>query len=276
MLHLIPSLESLVITFHYPDEDTVFRHSPYQSGLPRYQLLQFDVFEGLARNPNLLPALQSLQIFAWSALTDDLYDEAPFERIVELLRDLRFNVQDTEYNSGNDDFTAHDFWTYVIGPRVLQPAVNLTSLAMESTIEFASLIRINLGPITFPCLTSLSLSNFAWDDTRLDPQCATLAAEEFIVRHGKTLKKLELESCKITIPHPRSTPVRSWTAVWNRFSDQLTELVDLNVGYSFYERYCHYSPGFGFSSPPTFVIPGTEQDNPTLEALTAMVMGRRG
>lgn len=264
-----------MITFYYPDEDTVFRHSPYQNGLPRYQLLQFDVLEGLARNSNLLPALQSLQISAWSALTDDLYDEAPFKRIVESLRDLRFNVQDTD-NSDDDDHTVDDFWANIIGRRVLQPAVNLTSLAMGSNIEYASLIRINLGPITFPCLTSLSLSNFAWDDTRLDPQCSTLAAEEFIVRHGTTLKKLELESCKITIPHTRSTPVRSWTAVWNRFADQLTELVDLNVGYAFYERYVQYSPGFGFSAPPTFLIPGTEQDNPTLEALTAIVMGRRG
>jgi hypothetical protein len=54
MLHLTPSLESLVITF-CPDEDA--EHSPlYQSDLSRYQLLQFDIFEGLARNPNLLPA----------------------------------------------------------------------------------------------------------------------------------------------------------------------------------------------------------------------------
>jgi hypothetical protein len=275
MLHLIPSLESLMIMFH-SDDDPWLGRSPYQGNLSQYQLLQLDVFQGLAQNPNLLPALQSLHIGAWSALTDDLYDEAPFKKIVESLRDLHFNVQDTDYNSDDDDFTAHDFWTYVIGPRVLQPAVNLTSLAMESSVEFGSLIRVNLGSITFPCLTSLSLSNFAWDDTRLDSQCVTLQAEEFIVRHGKTLKRLELQSCTITIRNTRSTPVRSWTTVWKRFAVQLTELVDLNVEYSWHQRYIQYLPNQGFSSDSTSAIPGTERDNSTLEALNTMVKGRKG
>jgi hypothetical protein len=192
------------------------------------------------------------------------------------LRDLHFSVQDTDYNVDDEHFVPHDFWTYVIGRRVLRPAVNLTSLAMESSVGFGSLRRINLRTITFPCLTSLSLSSFAWDDIRLDPQCVTLEAEEFIVRHGKTLKKLELQSCTIAIRRTRSAPVRSWTTVWNRFADQLTELVDLNVWYSFHRRYCQYLPEYGFNPCSTLAIPGTEQDIPTLEALTTMVKGRKG
>jgi hypothetical protein len=276
MLHLIPSLESLVITF-YPEDHAGLRQALYQSNLSRYRLFHFEVFEGLARNPNLLPALHSLHINAWPALTDDLYDQDPFERIVESLRDLRFNVQDTLYNSEDDDFTPHEFWTYVIGRRVLQPAVNLTSLAMESSVGFGLLTRIDLRSITFPCLQSLSLSGFAWNDTRLDPQCVTLEVEEFIVRHGKTLKKLELQRCSIIIRHTRTAPVRSWTTVWNRFADQLTELVDLNVEYSsHHQRYVQQLPGYAFSSHSTFAIPGTEQDIPTLEALTTVVKRRNG
>ena len=276
MLHLIPSLESLVTTF-VPDEDAWL--GPIASRLyesPQYQILQFDVFEGMACNPNPLPALQSLHINAWFAFYDYMYSKAPFERIVAPLRDLRFNVQDTDYKSDDDDATAHDFWTYVIGPRVLQPAVNLTSLAMGSSVEFGSLIRLDLGSITFPCLTSLSLSNFAWDDTRLEPQEATLEAEDFVVRHGKTVKKLKLLSCTISIPYNRSTPVRSWTVVLNRFADELTELVDLDVEYNFNLRYVQYLPEYGFSSRSTFAIPGTEQDIPALQALGAMVIRRNG
>ena len=282
MLHRIPFLESLVITF-FPDEDAWITPFTYLSEMSQYQLLQFDVFEGLASNPNPLPALQSLHINAWFAMPDDLYSKAPFKRIIASLRDLRFNVQDTDIGGDEDNFTAltdrctaPDFWTDVIGPHVLQPAVNLTSLAMESSIEFGSLILLNLGSITYPCLTSLSLSSFVWDDTREDPRVVALQAKDFIVRHGKTLKKLELHGCTISIPHTRSTPVRSWTAVWNRFTDELTELVDLDVEYNFHQRYVQYSPVTGFDSHSNFTISGTEQDIPTLEALATIVKGRKG
>jgi hypothetical protein len=275
MLHLIPSLEFLAITF-FPDEDAPLSPFTYDDELSRYQRLQFDIFEGLVCNPNPLPALQSLHINAWFALRDDLYAEAPFNRIVASLRDLRLNVQDTDYKSVDDKFTAHDFWIFVIGPHVLQPAVNLTSLAIERNAEFGSLIRLDLSSITYPCLTSLSLSNFTWDDTRLNPQEVSLEAEDFIVRHGKTLEKLKLHSCTISIPYNRSTPARSWENVWNRFTDELTKLVDLDVEYRFRLRYVQFLPEYGFSSRSTFAIPGTEQDILALEALATIVKGREG
>lgn len=274
MLHPIPSLESLVITFT-PGEDGWLRPFTSQQKSWRYRLLQFDVSEGLACNPNPLPALQSLHINAWFPFYDYLYSHTPFEQIVAPLRDLHFNVQDTDYKIDSEDATAHDFWTFVVGPRILRPAVNLTSLTMGSSVGFGSLIRLDLGSITFLCLTSLSLTNFVWDDTRLDPGEDTLEAEDFIVRHGKTLKKLKLQSCTISIPDDRSTPVRSWTVVWNRFADELTKLVELDVEYSFNLRYVHYLPEYGFSSRSTFTVPGTEQDVPVLEALATMVRRRR-
>jgi hypothetical protein len=273
MLHLIPSLESLLITF-FPDEDTPA--FTYHDELSWYHCLQFDVFEGLVYNPNPLPALRSLHINAWFALNDDLYAKAPFKRIVASLRDLHLNVQDTDYKTDHDDFTAHDFWSDVIGPRVLEPAVNLTSLSMESSAEFGSLICLDLSSIIFPYLTSLSLSNFTWDDTRHDHRVVSLEAEDFIVRHGKTLKKLKLHSCTICIPYNRSTPARSWATVWNRFTDELTKLVDLNVEYNFGLRYVQYLPEYGFSTLSTYAIPGTEQDISALEALSTIVKGRKG
>ena len=81
MLHLIPTLESLVITF-LPDEDSWARPFTYRDELSRYHLLQWDILEGLACNPNPLPALQTLQIDNWFAYTNELYDAAPFERII--------------------------------------------------------------------------------------------------------------------------------------------------------------------------------------------------
>jgi hypothetical protein len=208
MLHLIPALESLVISF-WADEGVWMGPFTYHDDLTRYHFLQWDVLEGLACNPNPLPALRSLQIDNWFAYPNELYDAAPFKRIVSSLRDLRFIVQDTDYQSDLDHFPAEDFWADVIGPRVLQPAGNLTSLAMESSVEFGSLFRLYLSSISFPCLTSLSLSNFVWDDARVNPQLVVLQAEDFIVRHGKTLKKLELHHCTICVPPDWSAPVRS-------------------------------------------------------------------
>jgi len=191
------------------------------------------------------------------------------------LRDLRFLAQDTERKSHEDRFPADDFWEDVIPWRVLKPAVNLTSLAIESSIEFGSL---DLSSITYPCLTSLSLSNFVWDDVRFNPQVIVPEAENFIVRHGKTLKKLELHSCTICIPHDNDdsphTLVRSWADVWNRFADELTELEDLVVEYNFGRRYTFFVYGFD-DSDSAYFLRGTEQDSPALEAFVTIVKERK-
>ncbi|KAH9029511.1 hypothetical protein EDB85DRAFT_1522656 [Lactarius pseudohatsudake] len=275
MLHLIPSLESLTITF-FPDEDASWKNPfSYNDDLTRYHFFQWDLLGGLACNPNPLPALQSLQIDNWFAYPDDLYAAAPFQRIVASLRDLRFLVQDTDYKSDLDHFPAEDFWPDVIWHRVLRPAVNLESLSMSCSLEFGSLIRLDLGSVTFPQLSSLSLSNFVWDDVRVDAQVVVLEAEDFIVRHGKTLKKLELQSCTICVPRDGPTLVRSWAAVWNRFADKLTELVDLVVEYNFNQRYVCFLQEYGFDSNSVYVLRGTEEDTPALEALVTIVKGRQ-
>ncbi|KAH8979557.1 hypothetical protein EDB86DRAFT_3088763 [Lactarius hatsudake] len=198
MLHLIPALESLVFTF-LPDEESWMKPLTYDNKLSRCQLLQLHVLEGLACNPNPLPALHSLQIDDWFAYPNEYYATAPFQRIVASLRDLRFLVQDTDYNHDLDHFLAEDFWADVVVPE----------------------------------------------------------AEDFIVRHGKTLKKLELRDCAICVPRDMPTP-----------------LVDL-VEYNYNQRYVHFFPVCGFGSAPAF-LRGTEQDIPALEALFAIVGGRKG
>ncbi|KAH9009539.1 hypothetical protein EDB85DRAFT_2244299, partial [Lactarius pseudohatsudake] len=208
VFHASPDFRSGIPRVHIPpDEESWMKPLTYDNKLSRCQLLQLHILEGLACNPNPLPALRSLQIDDWFAYPDECYAAAPFH--------------------------ADNFWADVIGPRVLLPAANLESLSMSCNIEPGSLIRLNLSSITFPRLTSLSLSNFAWDDVRCDPEVVVSQAEDFIVRHGKTLQKLELHNCIICIPLYRPTPVRSWAAVWNRFADELSELADLVVEYNF-------------------------------------------
>ncbi|KAH9018947.1 hypothetical protein EDB85DRAFT_2010217 [Lactarius pseudohatsudake] len=146
---------------------------------------------------------------------------------------------------------------------------------MSCNFKCGSLIRLDLGSVTFPHLTSLSLSNFVWDDVRVNPRAVVLEAEDFIVRHGKTLKKLKLQSCKICVPRNRPTPVRSWAAVWKRFADELTELVDLVVGYYNFDQQYVYLNEYGSYSDSVYLLRGTEEDTPALRALVTIVKGRR-
>ncbi|KAH9030890.1 hypothetical protein EDB85DRAFT_2290300 [Lactarius pseudohatsudake] len=273
MLHLIPSLETLVITF-FPYEDPSWNNTfSDNDGPTQYHSLQWDVLGGLACNPNPLPALRSLQIDNWFAFHDDLYAAAPFQRMIASLRDLCLTVQDAKSDMYN--FPAQEIWPDVIEWRVLHPAVNLESLSMSCNFKCGSLIRLDLGSVTFPHLTSLSLSNFVWDDVRVNPRAVVLEAEDFIVRHGKTLKKLKLQSCKICVPRNRPTPVRSWAAVWKRFADELTELVDLVVGYYNFDQQYVYLNEYGSYSDSVYLLRGTEEDTPALRALVTIVKGRR-
>ena len=276
MLHLIPTLESLVFKF-FPDEDAWVNPNTWPDNLiyGQYYPFQWDVLKGLVCNPNPLPALQSLQIDSWYAYPKEMYHKAPFERIVSSLRDLRFLVQNPKYTNDDNHFPVEDFWKDVIGPRVLQPAVNLTSLVMESSEEFGSRFRLDLSPISCPRLTSLLLSNLIWDDTGVNPQLVVSQAEDFIVRHGKTLKRLELHNCMICVPPHASTPVLSWAAVWHRFADELTELVELVVAYSPGRRYFCFLPEHGFEANPAAFQRGTEQDTLALKAFDAIVKERK-
>jgi hypothetical protein len=159
MLHLIPTLGSIIITF-LPGNNAQMNPVKYNDTLLRHQLFQLAVLEGLVYNPNPLPALQSLHINSWFVFCHELYSAAPFKQIVASLQDLCFIVQDTELKDTHDHGPAIDFWKDVIGPRVLQPSANLTSLAMESSVKFGSLSRLDLDSITFPSLAELSLTNF--------------------------------------------------------------------------------------------------------------------
>ncbi|KAH9160527.1 hypothetical protein EDB89DRAFT_1978538 [Lactarius sanguifluus] len=273
MLHLIPDLQSITLAF-LPDKCSLTNPFAYGVNLSRYQLLQLNILEGLAYNPNPLPTLQSLHIHSWFAFRHELYATAPFQAIVASLQDLCFLVQDTEFKGEADHGPAVDLLKDVIELRVLRPAVNLTSLAMRSSVEFGWLFRLDLNSITFPSLTELSLTDFVWDDGTVDPEGAIPGVEGFILCHGKTLKRLELRGCTICVPHDRSTPVRSWAAVWNRFAEELTELVILEVVYN-QLRYVYFRQHHGFDKTSSVLLHGTEEDTPALEALLTIVSGRQ-
>jgi hypothetical protein len=73
---------------------------------------------------------------------------------------------------------------------------------------------------------ALTLRNMIWDDTSGQGDVVPL---EFIVRHQKTLKKLELHNCTIYVGKRFWPPHCSWADIYKRLANALTRLVELKV-----------------------------------------------
>lgn len=241
-------------------------------------LLQREVLGAMAQNPNRLPALQSLTINNWLAVPDTLYAETPFARIVASLRHLRFLVcVDRSYDSLRRERFA-TFWKHVIEQKVLVPARRLESLDVDCNMRVRPSLNFNL--FTYPRLTALSLGNIIWEDGSAAHGNFLPGVENFVVRHGKKLRELKLCRCTIEIPEGIDAPFRSWAAIWNRFADELTELVDLVVEFEAdphrEDEGIQYSKCYGlYGHVSIYQQVGTGADTPALEAFRTIVEARK-
>ena len=104
--------------------------------------------------------------------------------------------------------------------------------------------------------------------------------EDFVVRHGGTLKTLKLQLCKIAVHDPEQGPTRFWSQIWHRFSVKMGALKKLNVKH-FYRRnsermlkYVYLDEGHGYNDLFD-AVPGEELDKPALKALDGLLDSRR-
>ena len=182
------------------------------------------------------------------------------------------------------EYEALSFFWHQVVENVLSPAVNLESLTIESLMIDVDLTRrispfLNFNLLAYPRLTALSLGNIVWEDGSAIHGIILPGVEKFVVRHGKTLKKLELRSCAIDVPGGKDVPYRFWAAVWKRLANELTELVDLKVEFEVtplgdQEMQYAYSDGeFHYIYFEEQV--GTDEDAPALEAFRAIVEARK-
>ena len=75
---------------------------------------------------------------------------------------------------------------------------------------------------TEPLLRRLELGGMTFSSAR--------RMEDFIVRHGRTLTSLVLDSCPMHVElDPPQPPARTWTDVCNRFNEELQALVDFDI-----------------------------------------------
>ena len=282
-LYRLRTLESLTFAFN-PNIRAESRLFDISAPPSRFLLLQWDVLRALGRTPNpILPTLQSLAIENWLPVPHTLYAEAPFRQIIASLRHLRFLACANDYNIFHDEDPRWMFWRQVVEQNVLLPAVNLESLTVIYNLKTAPPLDFN--GLAYSHLTVISLRNIiwgVWGDSfgSVKGGMALPEVENFVVRHGKTLKKLELRSCVIGILKGNGAPRRSWAVVWRRLTDELTELVDLVVEFEAdshradrEKRYVCYSAGHSYIYFGNHVSMG--EDVLALGAFRAIVEARK-
>jgi len=124
---------------------------------------------------------------------------------------------------------------------MLQPAVNLESpsIPRRRASEQAQCLDISQAKVaTYPRLAALSLRNIIWEDGTIGKgdsdivtrRLAPPPLEDCIVRHRKTLKKLELRDYSINVEdYGQEPPLCYWAEAYKRLANALTDLVELEV-----------------------------------------------
>jgi hypothetical protein len=242
---------------------------------------QWDIVNAIWSNKNPLPNLQSLEFHGWlfASKSASSFDEAPIASwLAPSLRHLSISVPQRGVEGTENWESRTLFWRQFVVPRVLQSAVNLESLtiirdrARDSDTQDLGISQDGLP--TYPRLAALSLRNIVWEEGAVGEGnvVAPPPLEDFIVRHRKTLKKLELRDCSIGIGI--RSPLRCfWEDIFKRLAAALTELVELEVKFKF-ERYASLLAGRGFNDPSDHIFyigMMADQDAPALEEFRAVV-----
>jgi len=238
ILHQVPGLKTLELYFYPYHKDL----DDYGNNIfLKYYTHQWDIVYALGSNRNPLPALQSLKIYGWICCKDELmllFDEAPIARLAASLRHLSFTLPRME--SADTLESLERFWMQGVVRRVLQPAVNLESLVVTGSVRCGDAQRFD-----FPQLATLSLRHIIWkDDTSSQRDMVPL---EFIVRHQKTLKKLELHNCAINVRKLSWPPHCYWADIYKRLANALTGLVEVKVEFNLKEDEIPYVYVTGYS-----------------------------
>ncbi|KAF8472249.1 hypothetical protein DFH94DRAFT_810509 [Russula ochroleuca] len=224
-LHRATGLKTLALYFdvYYHDNRSFEGH-------------QWGILHALRRKSNLLSELRSLKIYGWLDLGISvlLYNMAPITWLTSSYRHLSFSLPWGD----KDHYGHHDSESRAqVVPRLrrmLEPAVNLESLAISrgGVLKCYDIPNWQAQLATYPRLSALSLKDIIWEDGTIGEGDVVMPPplEDFIVRHSKTLKKLELRDCSIKVKdRGREPPVCYWADVYKRLANALTELVELEV-----------------------------------------------
>jgi hypothetical protein len=279
ILHRTPGLKMLALHFDTHDIVTCVDNYGDEAMRDIAYAHQWDIVYAIWSNKNPLPKLQSLEFHGWlfASKSASYFDEAPIASwLAPSLRHLSISVPQRGVKGTENWESRTLFWSQFVVPRVLQSAVNLESLTISrDRARDTQDLGISLDELpTYPRLAALSLRNIVWEEGTVGEGNVVTPPplEDFIVRHSKTLKKLELRDCSIGIGI--RSPLRCfWEDVFKRLAAALTELVELEVKFKF-ERYESLLAGRGFNEPSDHIFyigVMADQDAPALEEFRAVV-----
>lgn len=257
----------------------------YYHNFSSFQGHQWDILSALRGENNLrvLSELQSLKIYGWLDL--GCRRDAPITWLTSSLRHLSFSLPWDH----KDHYGYHDSKSRAqVVPRLrcmLEPAVNLESLAIgrSGVSKCHDVPKWQAELPTYLRLAALSLTNIIWEDGTISERDIVMPPplEDFIMRHSKTLKKLELRNCSIKVKgHGREPPVCYWADVYKRLANALTELIDLEVEFQIdgYEiPYLSPRTGPHSGNKPYYsleILEGTGLDAEALEEFKVVVKNR--
>lgn len=170
------------------------------------------------RAPSKLTSLYLKNLRTWD-LTP--LESSPFQTVLKNLRHLRLSVLfDRAENLITSVDRWMDFWGTLFHRLVLSPTQHtLTELSLDSSMPVGASAGQSFAGLHFPYLCALSLRNIVFEPP--------IGVEAFILRHGATLSRLELITCKLPIDEVSNST--HWEHIWDNFSAGLTALVALRV-----------------------------------------------
>ncbi|KAH9895930.1 hypothetical protein C8Q73DRAFT_789726 [Cubamyces lactineus] len=178
------------------------------------------VLKALLRGAGL-PRLKSLTMANLMPFPFAHYESREFADLLSSVEHLHisFHGEDSVRGSRGREMW-NSLWHEVVPIHFLGPTqMRLTSLTLMSDQPVGRVPRIDLSGLFFPVLRHLELGGITFDHHR--------RIEDFIVRHGKTLATLVLDSCPMHMPNNNDGPLWSWCDVCDRFAENLEGLVDV-------------------------------------------------
>ncbi|KAI0265084.1 hypothetical protein BC834DRAFT_970283 [Gloeopeniophorella convolvens] len=271
----LPKLESIHLHFNRTwNEETSLDMEDPSEGLQ----FQLEVLQTLANISSTLgPRLRSLEINNLIAFPKEVLVSAPFLTLFHHLEHLQMSViSDKDSEGAVYEDPIQDFWGTTI-PTILRAAStsgSLKDLTLMSDQDISGMgLPIFPAGLQYPTLDTLFLRNILFN--------AYSGVEDFIVRHGKSLKSLSLDTCQMTVEDDAETRDLNWAQVWRRWSEVLTELTHLGVRFDRQDKdgrilsYAYNNVGYGWIPLFDELGPAEEEDGPALKEFRAKVKARK-
>ncbi|KAJ6452427.1 hypothetical protein C8R45DRAFT_1083372 [Mycena sanguinolenta] len=280
------NLKKLQLNFHDTYQETPAGDIP--DNPTHFFKVQIGIFTTLAAHP--LPHLASLVVKNLLPIPNEIYNDAHFHEFLRPLRELDIGVL-CDIDGCKRWYQQEPllkFWAEIV-PDIVRSARALTTLTIRSNDPVGACPAMSFKDLYLPELTSLSFHRFAFEPATSQTSrnwpwgtAPDSDVAKFILRHGATLQRLELNDC--SIDGVEGNFPRLWHVVLGKFEAELSALRDFvfenrhGGGTSTRDPRFEYTveddAGFGYGLWDE-EVPGESLDLPALESLLAVVESRR-